>query len=445
MSRLLLLQNSNRQLEGMMAISSYVKKNGHQTSILINETESLEEKINEFNPNVVGMTVLSKDHSWAIDTSKEIKEINPDLPVILGGPHPTYYSKILENPHVNSICIGEGEIAMNEVLNSIDYGKNWQAVPSIWSKVGNQILKNELGKRLSAEEIPKVDRDLYKNAKGIRDLNELQIMTSRGCPFSCFFCINYGEKNLYGKTGLRIKSPMRVIEEIEDGRERNDIKTITFQDDIFGVNKRWLNEFSELYNAKVNLPFYSLLRCEIVKTDLVKTLKDMGCFEVGIGVESGNEKIRNEILGKRLETKSIKNAVKILKENNLPFHTFNMFGLPGENLKEAEETLNLNIEINPDIAYTQMFHPYPGTKFFTREAEEKIANANFDLFSTNLPYSDDFKKIQRLQKWSMLTVKYPIIKKVLPLIIRLPFDTLHGNVSKFAWEHIYHQRLKNKK
>ncbi len=444
MTKLLFVQEGERELDGLMAISSYVKKN-HDVGLMVSGKENLEKKINSFSPDVIGIPVLTKDHYWTIKISNQIKKINPSIITLLGGVHPTFYRKIIHEEPIDAICLYEGEKPVLELLNRIENNHKWTNISSLWTKGHRKINKNPLSPPLRSKEIPIPDRKLYKDIPGIKDSSELQIMSSRGCPFKCNFCTNYGVREEQPSSFFRVRSPKAVIEEIDNARKDKNIETILFQDDIFGVNRKWFREFSELYLSEVNLPFYSLIRCESVTKDFVEKLKEMGCYEVGIGIESGNERIRNEVLGKNLSTKKIKEAVKILKESNISFHTFSMFGVPEETLDNAFETLNLNLELKPDVAYTQMFHPYPGTKFFNKEVEEKIINPNFDKFKTNFSYSPDFKKIQRLQKLSMLTVKYPFIKSLLPLAVNLPLDNLYDKISKTCWERLYYKQITNKR
>lgn len=443
MARLLFIQKGARELEGLMSISSYVKKEGHEVDLMVSGKENLEEKIKKFGPDIVGMPVLTRDHYWAIENSQKVKKVNPSVLTILGGPHPTFYTKIIENEGIDGINLYEGEKSMLELLNKVDNGQEIYGTNSIWFNKKGFIKKNPLNSPLSVDEIPISDRKLYKKVKGMEEDFELQIMSSRGCPFHCNFCINYGIQKYYQNSFFRTKKPEVVIQEIKNGRKNRNIKNILFQDDIFGINKKWLREFSQMYKKEVGLPFYSLLRCDVITTEFIDTLKDMGVSEVGIGVESGNERIRNDILGKKLPTEKIKMAVQILKDKKVHFHTFSMFGLPTEKLKNSWETINLNIELRPDVAYTQIFHPYPGTKFFDYEAEKKIINKNFNKFAVNRSYSKDSKKIQRLQKLSMATIKYPHVKPITKILINLAFDRFYDKFSKFCWENFYNTKIRN--
>ena len=322
MARLLFIQKGARELEGLMSISSYVKKEGHEVDLMVSGKENLEEKIKKFGPDIVGMPVLTRDHYWAIENSQKVKKVNPSVLTILGGPHPTFYTKIIENEGIDGINLYEGEKSMLELLNKVDNGQEIYGTNSIWFNKKGFIKKNPLNSPLSVDEIPISDRKLYKKVKGMEEDFELQIMSSRGCPFHCNFCINYGIQKYYQNSFFRTKKPEVVIQEIKNGRKNRNIKNILFQDDIFGINKKWLREFSQMYKKEVGLPFYSLLRCDVITTEFIDTLKDMGVSEVGIGVESGNERIRNDILGKKLPTEKIKMAVQILKDKKVHFHTF---------------------------------------------------------------------------------------------------------------------------
>jgi radical SAM superfamily enzyme YgiQ (UPF0313 family) len=440
------MQNGDRQLEGLMSISSYISREGHESRVWIGGgANRLEDELRQYNPSVVGMYVLTKDHIWATEKAKEIKSISPNSIVLLGGPHPTHYHKLALEEGIDGICIGEGEKLVLHILNAIRDGRNWRDAKSLYYSENGILIKNELDVWLGAGEIPLPDRKLYQNIEGVRDQKDLQVMSSRGCPHTCNFCGNWGIKRLFGSTRVRIKSPENVIREIKEARERGKIETIHFQDDMFGLQKRWLEDFSRMYTSEIKEPFYALLRCDSVTSDFIRTLKSIGCYEIGIGVESGNERIRNEVLGKRLTDEDIFNAVGILKDENMRFHTFNMFGLPEEMIENAFETIDMNIELQPTVAYAQMFHPYPGTRFFTTDTEPHIIGRNFDLFANNYQYTRDTPRIQRLQKLAMAAVEFPSLRPFLPGMIELPLENRqYEEVSKEFWEKVYHKRLKNK-
>ena len=177
MAKILLVQNNWIELYGFMSIASYVKDK-HDVRVLI-KTDQLEQTISNYQPDVIGLYVLTVDHFWAIETAKTIKEINSKIKVILGGPHPTIYNKILNEPEVDGIVLGEGEIPIRNLLNQIDAGLPIENIGGLWIKKDNQIIKNDLEKILPAEQIPIPDRSIYRHYPEIISNPNLQVIRMR--------------------------------------------------------------------------------------------------------------------------------------------------------------------------------------------------------------------------------------------------------------------------
>ena len=393
------LQRENYELDGVKSISTYLKIKGYKVNVTIRPSYIKKNK-----PEYVCIYVVTKDHFWALNMAKLIKRISPTTRVILGGPHPTHYENILYNPGVDAICKGEGEKSL------IEYIESEEKFP---------IIK---GKSLTAKEIPIPDTNLYNTGN-----TELQLMCSRGCPYKCPFCINYS-----ADTQLRVRSITSIENEIFINTVKRNITYISIQDDIFGIKKDWTIKMLKVLET-FGIPFYVLLRCEFITDDMIKALKQAGCDKIGIGIESGNEYIRNTVLDKHLKLETIEKAVKILKDNNMEFHTFNMFCCPEETYEQAKETVKLNIKLAPHAAKSMIMQPYPGTKFF----DERIIQKNLNIFKANIIYTKDTKRIERLQKLFMITVKYPKMYKYLDFLTKLPLTKLYDKISQFSWKNIY--------
>ncbi len=131
-----------------------------------------------------------------------------------------------------------------------------------------------------------------------------------------------------------------------------------------------------------------------------------------------------------------------MKKKKISFHTFNMFGLPQENFKLALKTVDLNVRLKPDIVWSAIFQPYPGTKFFSDKVRHDILSPRFNRFKVSHSYSKDSVKIYRLQKLFMLTVKIPIVKCILPVLARLPLGWLYDRLSQLMWSFFYDRELK---
>lgn len=445
MARLLFVQREGRELNSVMAISSYISDR-HESAVFVDSKNcSLEQKIKEYNPDVIGISLMTKDHFWGVETLQKIDKINPKILKLLGGPHPTFYTKIINEKGVDALCIGEGEKAVKHLLDKIDNHEEFYDIPSLWIKKEGNIYKNSLDAPLKQSEIPNPKREIYMGVEGVNESSDLLVMCSRGCPFDCHFCFNYGLRRLYKSQDLaaphfRVREPESIIEEIKSAQKFRKIKSISFEDDIFGLNKKWLNQFHKLYRKEINLPFYSLLRFDVITPELIRELKEMGCLGVAVGIESGDEELRNNVLGKKLSDEKIYRGAEILKSEGMPFNTYIMFGLPGETLDLAWKSLNMNLEIKANVAFTQLFHPYPGTRFFEEggEAVERaIISREFSRFRINYPYDKDWRQIQRLQKFSMVAASYPWLKSFIPLLIQLPFNEFYDKISELAWKKIY--------
>ncbi len=443
MARILFVQNCDIELYAIMNIASYIKEY-HQVKVSIGPGRKPIEDYKTFKPDVIGAYVLTKDHSYVLELSKQLKEINNKCLIILGGPHPTFYKDIIHEENIDAICVGEGEKPILSLLDRIENNKDYIDIPSIWVKKNNKIYKNDHGSFLESAEIPLPDRTIYNDYPEIYYSSKVNVICSRGCPYDCAFCINHGVKEMYGSRFYRIRDIDAIIQEILLVKKNNkNIKTISFQDDIFGMNKKWLREFIQEYKKKINIPFYCLLRCDVVSNEIIGLLKEGGCFEIGIGVETGDENLRNKVLKKRLKDSIITKAVRIFKRYNVKFHTFNMFGLPGENLSLAYKTVALNVALKPDVAWSAIFQPYPGTEHFNEACKDKLLSSSFGRFKVNYAYNNDYKCIQRLQKFFLLATKYRFIRLLLPILIRLPLDNLYDKLSAYSWYKLYYKRISN--
>jgi len=440
MARILFVQNYNDELLGIKNIASYIKMK-HQASVVFGSCKDIIKKYYLFKPNVVGISVLTKDHNWALNIAGQIKSVDKDSMILLGGSHPTFYPDIINDNNIDAICIGEGEKPVLNLLNNIDSNESLTSIKSLWLKKDNKVYKNELEVVLGVNKIPIADFSIYNDLVNAYKPRRLMVMCSRGCLFECAFCCEYQLKKMYGAAYFGFRKQEDVIKEIELALKDRNLKSISFQDENFVADKGWLQEFLKQYKRRIALPFYCLTRCEYVTEEVAEQLKEAGCFRVGIGVESGDEYLRNKVLNKRLSETAIKRAVDILRNKKIKFHTFNMFGLPEEDFEKAFKTVTLNIRLKPDVAWSSLFQPYPGTKFFNNRTKDSILDSNFNRFKINYSYTKDSVRIERLQKLFMLTVKLPLMRYFLPILTKLPLDSIYDRISKLCWLYWYKRKL----
>ena len=325
------------------------------------------------------------------------------------------------------LAVGEAEYACLELLNNLRDKKAVTGIQNLWVKEGSgKIHKNEI--RCLIEELdalPPPDRELYYKYPFLAKASVKQFLTGRGCPYDCTFCSNHLLSKMYRNKGkyVRRNSPRRVIEEMKAVKEKWGFRTASFTDDVFVMSHEWLDEFLPLFKKEIGVPFMCNVRVNLVTGELVQKLKAHGCYGVAMGIESGNEDLRNRVLKKRISNEQIIKAGKLIKSSGLKLKAFNMLGLPGETFEQALETLDINMKIRPDFTPVSLLEPYPKYEITDYAVAQGYLDKNYGLddvsCSIYVPSKIEIKdknKIINLQSFFFLAVKFPFL---LPLVKRL--------------------------
>lgn len=426
MARLLFLQNLLFEYLGPMSISALGKSQGHQCDLLIESGEKdFLKKIGDWQPDIVAFSCMTGFHPWALETAQKVKAIY-GLKTYFGGPHATFYPQLIEHPAVDIICRGEGEEATIELLNKIDTGEEIADIANLWLKEGGKVFKNEVRPlEDDLDRFPDPSREIYYKYRYLKTNPNKYFLSGRGCPYDCTFCFNHEIKELYKNKGtyLRKRGINRVITEILEIKERYGIGRVRFIDDTFIIDRDWCLDFLERYEKEVALPFSCSIRANLTSPELIKSLKEAGCEVVYFGVESGNDFLRNNILGKGVSKEQLIKTAHHLKRYRLKFQTFNLFGIPGESLQEALETVNLNVAMGTDYPWSAMLQPYPGTLIEKYAREQGFLNQETSTedftrsFFNKSPINQKAQaELLNLQKLFPYAVKFP---RLIPLIKKL--------------------------
>jgi radical SAM superfamily enzyme YgiQ (UPF0313 family) len=425
MNRIAFVQNLTYEYLGVMYLSAALKQAGHCAEVFIlegNEKELIRDVVN-FQPSVVAFSVTTGIHKWAVEFAASLKQVYQTL-TMFGGPHPTFFPELIENPSVDIICRGEGELAIVDIANKLNAEKSIEDTLNCQFKLDGQIKRNDLRPLIEdLDSIPNPDREIYRAKYPYLRKSQAAFMAGRGCPFGCSFCFNHALQKLYQGCGrfIRFRDPEKVIQEIMEAKSRWNLRTVYMQDDTFILNKRWVQKFSELYRKQVKLPMLCLVRADLVDEDIVSALKYAGVKNVFFGIESGDETLRNELLNKGVSNEDIYRTASLLKKYGISFRTYNMVGLPDETLEQALKTVQINADIRTNFPWCSVFHPFPGTKLgefavnsniITRSPEDAPPSF-FKESIISLPQSNE---IINLQKLFFYGVKFPWL---MPLIKRL--------------------------
>ena len=442
--KIVFVQNLLTPYFGVMYISAVLKKEGHSTDVFIEGMhEDIIKEIRDAKPDIVGFTCVTGEHRWVERTAREIKKYL-NVPIIVGGPHPTYFPEMVEAEGVDMVCQGDGEIAVSELIKRIGNKESYNNIPGIWVKENGVIYRNGVGKMIEdIDSLPFPDRSVYEKYNFFKSETEMPVCVSRGCPFNCTFCYNASKKKLYlGQKVVRRRAIDNIISEINFLRENYPLmKSVIFNDDNLGLEKSWFNEFCEKYGKIGGPPFFASIRSDFINEDSVKRLKKANCFCLSLGVESGNAKMRKEILKKNIPDEVYINAAKLIKEKGIKVRTSNMFFLPGETIDMAFETVYLNKKMKTDYPWVYPLQPYPGTEIYEYAVKAGFLDKNFSfdnidplgiLESPVEKNLKDGKKIKVLQRLFYYGVKVPGFVYFLKLLVLVPNNFIFELMHRFS-------------
>jgi radical SAM superfamily enzyme YgiQ (UPF0313 family) len=194
----------------------------------------------------------------------------------------------------------------------------------------------------------------------------LVVAASRGCPHDCTYCCNHALRTLYPNSPrhyLRYRSPSSTLKTINHGLTLYpELERVRFIDDTLSQRKEWFREFAGRYKTEIGLPYSTNDRCTAITEEVADLYAASGCMSVDLGIESGNQEIRDKVMNRRMSEEQILNAFGLLKSRGVNVNAFNILGMPGETMSTIIETLKINAQLHPTMTYNAFFQPFPGTE-----------------------------------------------------------------------------------
>ena len=385
---------------GIAYMSAVLKKDGHQTSLLrITKEISKEKLVNEvkrLKPDVICFSSTTNQFPYVKLYAGWVKILG--IPIVCGGVHATLSpDEVISCVGIDIVCMGEGEFPLLELVNALKSGCAYDNIPNLWVKKNGEVTKNPIRPLITElDGLPFPDRELFLHEKSLEKWGgELTFMAGRGCPYGCTYCCNHALRKIFNGKGpyVRIRSVNNLLKEIRHITKEYGglVKKLNFEDDTFTLFPKWLKEFTSAYKKEFSYPFSCNVRVETVNRQVLSSLKDAGCYAIKLGVESGDEWLRRNILKRSMTNEEIIRACKTAHELDLKIYVYNMLGLPFENPEMIEETLKLNRQIDPNMMQTTIFYPYPNTELYNVCKQEgfltkKHKQSYFDTGTTlNLP------------------------------------------------------------
>ncbi len=361
-------------------LASVLRKGGFDFDVIDGTTETFESAVREMevqNPDVLAISVQTVFAGFAKAVAGRFKESNPKGIVIAGGPHPTIMPGDVLKTFADFVVMGEGEATLPELLKNI---RNPARVKGIAYMKGGKVVKTPPREPVkNLDDIPFPARDLM--GEKYFQFGNAMLIGSRGCPYNCSFC-QPTQRKLFGNA-FRQRSPGNVVSEIKYAKrvfkkKGYEMKTFSLTDDGITYNKKWLEGFCRLLiSEKINLPWEGDTRADTIPgPELLRLMKKSGCYRLSIGVESGNDYIRNTILRKQLKREKIIEAFRTCHESGIEPHSFIMVGSPGESMKSVMDTVLLLDEIKPTTTQVTITTPLPGTDLYSHCEENNIIRAD---------------------------------------------------------------------
>ena len=370
---------------GILYVSAYLKQNGFDNKIFdttFSSKNELKKYLVDEKPDYLAIYVnlMTKINVLEIINFIKTNDATRNVKIILGGPEIRYNATDLLEHGADYLVIGEGEATTLELIQTLE--RNNQKELSLVNGIG---FKDEAGKIIftperqlinNIDELPLPNRgaikiDNYQTAwKKHHRQNAVSVSTMRGCPYTCRWC----SRAVYGLS-YRRRSPEKVVEELKRLQEAYSPDTIWFVDDVFTISHKWLSEFnSELKSKNIKLKYECITRADRMNEDVIKTMKESGCFRVWIGAESGSQRII-DAMDRRVKVSQVREMIKLSKKYGIETGTFIMLGYPGETEKDIEETINHLKLSDPDQFTITVAYPIKGTEFF-----EEIEASQIDSF-----------------------------------------------------------------
>lgn len=429
------------------AVAGNITRKGAKWHYGLSENDIVEE-VKKFKPDLVGITCsFSLRNDVTLETARLIKMIDDKIITVVGGIHPTISPlETVSVRGVDYVIIGEGEESFLSLVRHLESSNKVSElnVDGCAYKDGDEVKLIPKTKFIEdLDSIPFPARDLLPMESYIRKHTILyglgkrraaSIITSRSCPGKCTFCCNYMSQG----RKWRGRSAQNVFEEIKLLLEKYRIEEIFFLDDNLTFDKARMMELCEMILHKGlkfrwNTP--NGIWAPALDIKLAGLMKKAGCVNICVGIESGNEMVRNKIIRKGVSGETIKKVLNICHKVGLPVVGFFIIGIPGENEDTFKDTIKFVKELPFTMIATSFFRPDPGTDLYNECLRkgyiEKDYWKNMKQFSTPMVETPSFN-LNTLKKWEK-KIYYEFFKAH---FWELAYSTLTFRNDFFKWEHI---------
>ncbi len=332
-------------------------------------------RIEAFKPDLVGMTCLFSQVIPVIrDLCRMVKEIDAEVPTVIGGAYPTYLAgECLEDPNLDFVALGEGEYTFRDLLGRIRQGSDLSDIDGLAyrNRDGTLHVSPRTAYIPNLDDLPFPARDLVPMEKyfsisrpqalACKSRRNTTFMSSRGCTARCTFC---SSTKFWGGT-LRVRSPGNVLAEMREIKEKYRVEELQFVDDNLTSNRKAARQiFEAMVSEKMDLHWSTPngIALWTLTPEMLDLMKEAGCYELTLAFESGVQEVLTEIIKKPLRLAQAEEITRYIKEIGIRTNAYFIVGFPGETVEQMRQTFRFARRVKVDSAAFFIATPLPGTE-----------------------------------------------------------------------------------
>jgi radical SAM superfamily enzyme YgiQ (UPF0313 family) len=374
---------------GILYLSAFLKRQGFSVEVFdstFRDFSDFEDTVKRVKPRILGLyaNIITRDNVLRL---AQIAKANGVEFVVAGGPDASKWSDRYFANGVDIIGLNEGELTLQELIPWLQQTgmKNLEQVRGIMFLKNGRVHRTPPRPAITdLDSLPWPDRDVlemdqyFRAWKSHHGESSVSLITARGCPFHCAWC----SSEVFGHTH-RQRSPKDVVDEMLMLKERYNPDIMWISDDVLTINKKWTQEFIREVKARNAQHFYECLsRVDLVDHEILKGLRETGCFRIWYGAESGSQKVLDSMT-KGTTVQQVREATRITQEVGMQAGFFILLGYPEETTADIQMTIDFLKETRPDVVGTSIAFPIKGTDFYQRVEDRIVPNDNWSSRNQN--------------------------------------------------------------
>ncbi len=383
--------------------AAFMKSRGKEAKLIdaiaerISEEECIR-KIADFDPALAVVEVSTPSFKNDLSLVRKILRKAPSVQIALCGTHASTFARQIldEYDFIDYVLIAEYEMALVELVTCLERGCDPKNVGGLGLRSASGIIINEPSLDIEIDALPwpeRLDVPIYNYNDGFAGLAvpNVQMWSSRGCPFCCSFCL--WPQVIYRNKGYRKRNPVDVVDEMEYLLNKFDFKAVYFDDDVFNVDRRHVLDIcAQIKNRGIKVPWAVMARADLMDEELLDNMSEAGLYAIKYGIESADKGILS-LCRKNLDLDKATSMIKATKRSGVKVHLTFCLGLPGENKDTLKATVGYIKDVHPDSVQFSFATPFPGTQYFNylRAKKEQLPCEWQDYDGNSKPkaYNDD--------------------------------------------------------